>query len=42
MVNVRIGLLMSFSSICGPTEGGVSSCVRREEVLKNKIIITTS
>ena len=42
MVNVRIGRLMSFSSICGPTEGGVSSCVRRKEVLKNKIISHTS
>ena len=42
MVNVRIGRLMSFSSICGPTGGGVSRCIRSEEVLKNKIIVTTS
>ena len=36
MVNVRIGRLMSFSSICGPTEGGVSRYVRREEDWKTK------
>ena len=38
MVNVLIGRLMNFRSICGPTGGGVSRCIRRKEVLKNKII----
>ena len=34
MVNVRIRRLMTSSSICGPTEGAVSSWVRRHEVLE--------
>ena len=42
MVNGRIGRLISFRSVCGPSEGGVSRCIRRKEVLKNKIIVTTS
>ena len=36
MVNVRIGRLISFRSVCGPSEDGLSHCVRLEEDWKTK------